>query len=372
MVGKIPRFRHRKRGKTTYYFYDHGGKPRKETPLGKDYGLAIKRWSDIENANAARSSSTVLFQHVADAYRREVIPNKAPRTQRDNLTELAKLLEFFNDPPAPFDAIKPGDVQDYMRWRKAAPVRATREKALLSHMWNWARSERYTDLPNPCAGIKGHATGRDAYIDDDTFLAIWNAGSDTLRDAMDLAYLTGQRPADVLCATEMDVHAGVLHFQQGKTGAKVRVEVTGALEAVLARISARKARQKVHCTRLVTNAHGQPIGVNAISRHWKAACEAAQVEGYQFRDLRAKAATDTEEASGSLRDAQRQLGHTSLRMTEHYARNRRGAKVKPTGTRKNAENAEKTSAPKGAWNMEAGVGIEPAYADLQSGAESSK
>ncbi|MFT4179477.1 MAG: tyrosine-type recombinase/integrase [Thermomonas sp.] len=341
MVGKIPRFRVRKRGNATYYFYDHGtgedGK-RKESPLGKDYGLAIKKWAEIEHASALPPAAVVLFKHVADAYRREVIPHKAPRTQRDNLAELGKLLEYFNDPPAPLDAIQPGDVQDYMRWRSSAPVRATREKALLSHLWNWARANRYTSLPNPCAGIKGATGGRDAYIEDDAFFAIWEAGSPTLRDAMDLAYLTGQRPSDVLRATDMDVRDGALHFRQAKTGAKVRVEVTGELESVLARIRERKAEFKVHCTRLVVNQNGKPIGVNAISRHWAAACRAAGIAGYQFRDLRAKAATDTEEASGNLRDAQRQLGHASLRMTEHYARNRRGAKVMPTGqTRKRSQ-----------------------------------
>lgn len=349
MAIKIPRFRVRKRGGTTYYFYDHGGKPRKEESLGQDYGLAIKRWAEIEHASALPPAAVVLFRHVADAYTREVIPHKASRTQRDNMIEMAKLREFFDDPPAPLDAITPGDVQDYMNWRKAAPVRATREKALLSHLWNWARANRYTNLPNPCAGIKGVSTGRDAYIDDETFLAVWNAGSETLRDAMDLAYLTGQRPADVLRATDMDVREGAIHFRQAKTGAKVRVEVTGELETVLARIRARKAGYKVWCTRLVVNRYGRLVGVNAISRHWATACEAAGVSGYQFRDLRAKAATDTEEASGNLRDAQRQLGHASLRMTEHYARNRKGAKVLPTGqTRKSLENAEKKKAPEGA------------------------
>ena len=42
--GAIPHLRIRKRGTRSYYYYDHGGKPRKEEPLGTDYGLAIKRW----------------------------------------------------------------------------------------------------------------------------------------------------------------------------------------------------------------------------------------------------------------------------------------------------------------------------------------
>lgn len=349
MVSKIPRFRVRKRGATTYYFYDHGGKPRRETALGKDYGLAIKRWAELEHASALPPAAVVLFRHVADAYTREVIPHKAPRTQRDNLIEMAKLRQFFDDPPAPLDAIKPGDVQDYMRWRKAAPIRATREKALLSHMWNWARSERYTDLPNPCAGIKGKAAGRDAYVEADQYSAIWQAGSPLLRDAMDLAYLTGQRNADVLKLSLEDVREGAIHVRQGKTRAKVRVEVVGALADVMGRIMDRKRTYTRTCSRLVVNTYGKPVDGPTLRRHWRAACAAAGVTGLQFRDLRAKAATDTEEATGNVRDAQRQLGHKSVRTTESYVRNRRGAKVLPTGqTRKSQESAEKESAPKGA------------------------
>jgi integrase len=331
----IPRLRPRKRGKVTYYFYDHGigadGK-RNEEPLGKDYGLAIKRWAELEHASNLPPPAVVMFKHVADAYRRDVIPTKAERTQRDNAKELANLLAFFDDPPCPFESIKPGDVQDYMRWRKDSPVRATREKALLSHIWNWARGERYTDLPNPCSGIRGKAgKGRDAYIEDDEYRAIWEKASPTLRDAMDLAYLTGQRPADVLRMDETHIRDEVLKVRQGKTGAKVRVSVAGSLPEVLDRIRKRKAGYKVYCTRLVVNAYGRPVGVNAISRHWTAACKAAGVAGYQFRDLRAKAATDVAEAAGAVRQAKALLGHASERMTEHYTRNRRGAKVAPAG-----------------------------------------
>lgn len=49
------------------------------------------------------------------------------RTQRDNLQELARLLAFFDDPPAALDAIQPQHVRQYLTWRRAAPVRANRE-----------------------------------------------------------------------------------------------------------------------------------------------------------------------------------------------------------------------------------------------------
>lgn len=330
----IPRFRARCRGRVTYYFYDHGlvGGKRIEEPLGKDYGLAIKRWAEIERATAIPPPAVLTFRHVCHTYQREVIPTKAMRTQIDNARELAKLLEFFDDPPAPLDAIRPVNVRQYMAWRsKTAPIRANREKALLSHLWNYARSVGYTDLPNPCAGIKGNReTGRDQYIEDAQFEAIWERADDCLRDAMDLAYLTGQRPADVLRLSEMDVRGGTVHIAQGKTRAKLRIEITTELEQLLARIRERKQGHAVYSTRLIVNEQGRAIGTNAMSRRWARACAAAGITGLQFRDLRAKAATDKEESTGNIREAQRQLGHSNVRMTEHYTRNRAGAKVTPT------------------------------------------
>lgn len=75
-------------------------------------------------------------------------------------------MSFFDDPPAPLETIQPLHVRQYLTWRKATPVRANREKALLSAIWNFARDIGYTALANPCAGIKGNKeTGRDIYIE---------------------------------------------------------------------------------------------------------------------------------------------------------------------------------------------------------------
>lgn len=333
--GAIPRFRARKqKSGATYYYYDCGGKPRKETPLGADYGLAVKQWAALERESSPPPAAIVTFKHVGDAYMREAAPKKAARTHADNVKEYANLLEFFNDPPGPLDAILPVNVNQYLTWRTkdgTGYVRANREKALLSGIWNFARTKGYTALPNPCAGIKGFKeSGRDAYMEDVEYRRVWEAADECLRDAMDLAYLTGQRPADVLRMTDMDVRDDAIHVQQGKTGTKVRIEATGELAAVLVRIRERKRGYKIHNTRLVVNEYGRPIGVNAMSRRWAKACEAAKVTGIQFRDLRAKAGTDKAESAGDIRQAQRQLGHANVTMTESYVRNRKGDKTTPT------------------------------------------
>lgn len=328
----IPRFRKRKqKSGVVFYYYDHGGKPRKETPLGSDYGLAIKRWAELERESDLPAPAIVTFRHVADAYRRDVIPTKATRTQSDNVKELGKLLAFFDDPPCPFEAIEPQHVRKYLKWRRPAVVRAQREKALLSHIWNWASGEGYTSKPNPCANIKAKGSkGRKVYIEDEQMAAVRAKADDCLRDLIDFAYLTGQRPSDCVFFMETQIRDGLLHFKQGKTGTRVPMQVVGELAEVVERIRRRKASVKIHSLRLFVNQYGRPIALHAWSERWRKARVSAGIEGIQFRDLRAKAATDKAENSGDIRQAQKQLGHANVSMTEHYVKNRRGEKVTPT------------------------------------------
>jgi integrase len=328
-----PRMRARARGNKVHYYYDAGGKPRKEIPLGNDYALAVKKWTGLQ-IDQPQPETFLTFRKVAERYVREILPGKAPRTQADNFTELKFLYQFFDNPPALLDSIRPIHVRQYMDWRSPSKVRANREKALFSHIWNMARDWGYTDLPNPCAGIKGYSeTGRkDIYIEEATYTAVHGAASQPLRDAMDMAYLTGQRPADVLKMTETDIRDGVLHVTQGKTKTKLRIRIEGDLASLIERIMARKTGHKIRSLYLIVDDHGQRYTYPMLRAHFDTARQTAGVAkaAFQFRDLRAKAATDKTESSGDIRQAQKQLGHTTVTMTEHYVRGRRGEKVGPT------------------------------------------
>jgi integrase len=325
--------RARHRGDKIYYMLDLGGKPRREKSLGTDYAEAIRLWGRLTLATPAPTSPS--FRDAAERYQREVMPGKAPATMKDNLRELANLYKFFDVPPVALDDIEPVNVRQYLDWRKAAPVRANREKALFSHIFNFARDKGLTAKANPAAGIKGYKeSGRDAYIDDAVYKAVWDAAEQPLRDALDLAYLTGQRPADVLKIRRDDIKDGAISFLQNKGGKRLRISIEGELAKVVARIK----RRKVSGIALIADAHGQAMSKGmlrgAFDRARIAAKEKqpklkAQIEAFQFRDLRAKAGTDTEENRG-MAAAKDQLGHSSETMTSHYVRHRRGKLVKPT------------------------------------------
>ncbi|MDD5056596.1 MAG: tyrosine-type recombinase/integrase [Sideroxydans sp.] len=336
-----PKMRARpKAGGILWYYYDAGGKPRKEIPLGCDYTAAVRKWAELEQDKPEKAAQLLTFKNVADRYIRDVLPTKAARTQRDNLIELEWLFKFFNAPPAPLDSIKPGHIRQYMDLRgKTGKIRANREKALFSHIWNMARSWGLTDKPNPCAGIKGFSeVGRDIYIEDAVLEAVWEAADITLRDALDLAYLTGQRPADALSMRETDIRDGMLVVEQNKTGKKLRIELVGELADLVARIKKRKESYKIHTLALICTEAGRALTEGALrSRFDKARTAAVKtkpelaeaIKAFQFRDLRAKAGTDKADTDG-MRAAQEQLGHENMAMTEHYVRSRKGQKVSPT------------------------------------------
>lgn len=312
--------------KVTYYYYDTGGKPR-YLPLGKDYLEAVRKWAELER-RGNNTGALLTLKDVIDKYRIDVIPEKAPRTQKDNEAEIAKLLEFFGG-DARLAQIKPIHVRQYREWRPAK-VRANREIALFSHIWNMAREWGATDLPNPCEGVKRNKeAGRDVYISDAEMAAVLKHAEPVLADAVELAYLTGQRPADVLKLRETDIRDGCIEIQQGKTGTKLRLNISSQLAAVLARCKARKSGT-IYNTALITGAQGKPVSVQWISVLWRRARDAAGITtGIQFRDLRAKAVSDIEDVR-DIRQAQTVAGHTTVTMTEHYSRNRRGKKVDPT------------------------------------------
>jgi integrase len=77
---------------------------------------------------------------------------------------------------------------------------------------------------------------------------------------------------------------------------------------------------------VVADDKGRQITKGRMERAWQAARAAAGVEDIQFRDIRAKSATEAERRG---QDYQKLLGHTSAAMSERYLRGRRVERVEP-------------------------------------------
>lgn len=311
-----PRF-HRK-GNTWYHVT--GTKPRIWTKLSSDRAEALRQWAMREGVR--EDDSTRLFSVAVKRYIREVYPLKSVRTRKDNDKELVHLQRVFGH--MPIDLIAPMHIREYMDLRgHTAKVRANREKALFSHIFNKAREWGYTTAPNPCQGVKGFKeSGRDRYVTDEEFDRVKAQAHFTVVDAMDLALLTGQRPADVLKLKRTDIRDGALWIVQNKTGVRLAIEITGELADAIDRINSRP--RKAVSAFLIQDEKGQPLSSSALRSRFDKAREAAKVS-FQFRDIRAKSASDT----GDLAHSQKLLAHKNREMTEHYVRARIGDRVKP-------------------------------------------
>lgn len=319
------------------YYYVHIKTPegkRKDVPLGSDYILALQAYAKFNTIEAPKQE--VLFGDVIQKYIAEALPKLAANTIRVQKSDIKHVIKFFND--APLDQIKPMHIGQFLDRYSERATTANRCKRLISTLWNHARRWGYTELPNPCEGIKGHALEkRMVYITDEVFELVHRHASAPLQDALELAYLTGQRPADTLSMTVRDIQGEHLIVRQEKTKQPLRIIIAGQLAALLARIHARKKTYKTICGALLVNTQGKPLTQPVLRNHFDQAKENAikavpeladAIKEFWFYDLRAKAADDTSDQRGEVA-ASNLLGHESVMTTKrHYLR--RGKIVEPT------------------------------------------
>ena len=328
-------------GKVWESFYYNGRDAhgrRKEIPLGSDLNEAKRKWAELEGKPAATDTSLCKF--IFDKYAKEIIPTKAARTQKDNGHELAQLRKVFDN--APINSVTPQHIAQY-RDKRSAKVRGNREIALFQHIFNMAREWGYTAKENPCKGVRRNKElARTYYADADVWDAVYAEARDELKDAMDIAYLTGQRPADVLKMRLSDISATSIKVRQGKTNkfqqimlndeSGNRTQLGKTVDAI------RRRDRKVVSLSPISMPNGQPMKDYNIRYRWEEAREKAakkvetdnpdfakHIMGFQFRDIRPKAASEIED----INDASKLLGHTKEKITKDVYR-RVGEKVKPT------------------------------------------
>lgn len=346
-----PMMRRRKqRSGKIFYYFDTGKKPRHEIPLGSNYVEAVRKWSHLYQPDIDEFEiKKITLQDAWQRYSKNELHKRASNTQRDYVRHSRNLLKFFES--APLDEIEPQHVAQYLQWRCDAPIQANREKALFSTLFNHCRSWGLTSSPNPCAGVKGHKEiGRSNYVEDEIFFFVMENADPILKNFMKLLYLTGQRSQDIFAMSPKHIDVSIIQIVQGKTGQKIRMNLSdengklfelGELTNKLL-LHREKTQAKNHF--LLVDEKGEEVTASAIGQRFRRlrkklvaqlilngqAEMAGRVAGYQLRDLRAKAGTDTADASGDIRTAQKQLGHKNLSMTEHYIKKRRGDRVNPT------------------------------------------
>ncbi len=189
--------RHTRKNSKVWVAYYYRGTDGKDVYLGSDLDMARIKWAEFEAAD--KPMYLRIMRSIFDRYITDVLPKKAPSTQRDHLKEIKHLRKVFDD--APIDALTPAIIAKY-RDARHAKVRANREIA----PYPTARECSLTTKENPCRGIKKNKENpRDYYAKDIVWDVVYRQAVPELKDTMDLVYLTGQRPAEVISMRKSDI-----------------------------------------------------------------------------------------------------------------------------------------------------------------------
>lgn len=262
-----------------YYHAGADGKWRPLAPEGDMSGMH-RALSDLLENGPGRLSD------VIDRYAREVLTTKAPKTQRDQSKQLDILRRDFGK-AAPAD-VRPSHVAAFLD-AYPSPVAANRIVALLSHVYKkairWGLAES-----NPCRGVERNPDGkRQVYVTNEQFWSAWRDASPRVRLAMELAYVTGQRQADVLTLKWADCKDDGLHFRQHKTGTGIVIERGEWIGDLLARC--REAQRDAMSFYVLADGHGQRWTSSGFQTAWQRFMR-GRPDRFQFRDIRKKSAND--------------------------------------------------------------------------------
>lgn len=312
-----------------YHFVHRDGRWQEIAKFGEEAKMR-REWAALYGAADALGT----ISYWLDRYLVEVAKKKAPRSYSDNVVQAEFLRVVFGKmQPA---AMIPADVREYLDTRgEKAPVRANREKALLSHLFTWMMGRRDSGVTaNPCRGVRRNAEKpRERRIEDAEYQKVFNLATAPVKRLMRLMYRTAQRPADCLAAGPRNLvtieRAGqamrALRFTQGKTGHTVDIVVTGDLEDLIAESS----KDKVAGLTFVHTRRGQKFTEDGVAAMFRRYCDKAGVEDFGLRDLRGKAATDMYLAGEPMERIQMLLGHDSITTTERYIKARMPDAVMP-------------------------------------------
>jgi len=299
--------------------------------LGVDKREALKSYAELVGNLSAESGMSKLFNR----YAAEIIPGKAPRTQRDNEKELKKLKSVFGE-------MHPGELttmhcQQYLDLRgKSSKTQANHEIALLSHIFRKAMQWGIVDR-NPVKGVEKHKViARDRYVQDWELEEFLSVATPFIKAWTEVKLMTGLRQGDLLALPLNALRDEGVAFTSRKTGRKGFIAWTPGLRSA---ISALRALNAIQGMTVVCDRRGKPLSESAFQNRWRAvmvkALESTSlVDRFTEHDLRAKHATDVDGAGG---DATANLLHDDKRTTETYLRSKKPVNIVAWDRKKTGE-----------------------------------
>jgi integrase len=287
---------------------------RRWLPLGLDRARALRAWADYE-----AQITQPTMQAMVERYCAECMATNAKSTRKQYEAFARVVTAEWGSMPA--DQLTVYGILQYRNRRDLSPAWINGVLSLLRVAfdealgWGWATQ-------NPAKAAPFRTTQpRERYLSDIEFRTIRAASPEWLATAMDLSYLTALRPSDVVNLRWEDV-GETINLRMRKTKSRMAFVITEELQEVLDRAKS----GRVIGLYVIANEKGRPISMRRLQSTWQRVCESAKIKDAQYRDIRAKAASD---ADFDGVDATALLGHHNKSTTEVYLRRKKARLVEP-------------------------------------------
>jgi integrase len=302
--------------------------------LGRELHTAHRVFADRIEITA----DITTMAELCDRYEVEILPGKAPATQRSNTYSLQRIRLAFCAKHNPVRALRPIHIRQY---KDAVAIKQSKKKAnldleVLSHLFTMAIEWGVIDehIMTDKRVRKFSLPARDRYVNDAELAAFREVAGEFLNAYVDLKGITGLRKGDLLSIKLSDLQPDGLHVRQRKTAKPIIFRWSPALRAAVERIKA--LPRPVGSVWLFCTRDGQPYikpdgttsGFDSIwqRRMKKAVSDTALTERFRENDLRAKVASDAD----SDNRAQELLDHSDAATTRKHYR-RKGRLITPAG-----------------------------------------
>lgn len=274
-----------------FYFVDANNKWH---PLGRTEHEMFTNLARLKLSHDKKHTMAAIMAR----YESEVLPTKAPATSRTQAGQLRRLVAAFGH--MEIGQVKRSHVAAYLDAR-TSKVAANREIALFSHVFTKAIRWGLHEGINPCMSMeRNKEKPARRYISDSDFLTVYKLAPAPVRFAMAIAYLTGQRQADILNLKRGQFSDQGIVFTQAKTGAAVLVAWSPALTKAVNRAIKHGGAESI--TWVVHDGRGNGYTSSGFQTAWQRLmkrCTTPDEHGNQpiaerftFRDIRAKARSD--------------------------------------------------------------------------------
>lgn len=247
---------------------------------------------------------------ILDRFEKDYVPTLSARTQRDYARHCRDLKSWFG--PLWADDVKARTFRDFMNVTRGK-IQRNKQLAVLSCAYSEAVGRWYWAERNPVRDVKRHPSRpRDREVTTEEFEGFKALVPLRMKLAMELSVLTGQRQGDILSMrwTQVDRVMGRIRFRQAKTGKRLGVRITPALDAVLERCANLNPGGEYVIRRRDGNRYTSD-GFRAIWQRYMRRWAKLGRERFTYHDLRARAAA----LCKTIEEAMLLLGHQNISMT---------------------------------------------------------